>query len=69
MAKYSYLWRTTDKKAPMWLPMKKGKEFEKRGMVEFVGRFKLAGGNSGTSLVEAPIKGKKVSAKTVRKGR
>ena len=53
MAKFSYLWKTTDTGKEMWLPLKKGRTFEKRGMLSFSGKFKLGMLPSGkTGLVK-----------------
>jgi len=41
MAKFTYFWKTTDTGKQMTLPLKKGREYEKRGMLSFVGKFKL----------------------------
>ncbi len=41
MAKYSYLFKTTDKGKTMFLPKMKGMSFVKRGMLTFEGKFKL----------------------------
>ena len=41
MAKFTYFWKTTDTGKQMSLPLRKGREFEKRGMVSFVGKFKF----------------------------
>ena len=42
MAKFSYLWKTTDKGKKMWLPLQTGRKYEKKGMVNFVGKYKKA---------------------------
>ena len=41
MAKFSYLWKTTDTGKEMFLPLTKGRTFEKRGMLSFIGKFKM----------------------------
>ena len=57
MAKYSYLWETTDKGKEMWLPLKKGRKFEKRGMLKFLGKFKLGMlPSGGTGLIKVKKK-------------
>ena len=57
MAKYSYLFKTTDTGKEMFLPLKKGREFEKRGMLKFVGKFKLGMlPSGGTGLIKVDKK-------------
>jgi len=41
MAKYTYFWKTTDTGKRMAVPLKRGREFEKAGMLKFLGKFKL----------------------------
>ena len=41
MAKFSYLWKTTDKGKEMWLPLQTGRRFQKKGWVTFEGKYKL----------------------------
>jgi len=53
MAKYSYLFKTTD----MFLPLRKGREYEKKGMLKFVGKFKLGMlPSGGTGLIKVKKK-------------
>ena len=57
MTKYSYLFKTTDTGKEMFLPLKKGKEFEKKGMLKFVGKFKMGMLPSGsTGLIKVNSK-------------
>lgn len=56
MAKYSYLWKTTDTGKELFLPLGKGRQFEKRGMLSFVGKFQMALVKGATMLV--PVKKK-----------
>jgi len=51
MAKFSYLWKTTDTGKTMWLPLQTGRKFQKKGWLSFEGQFKIGRDKKGGTIL------------------